>query len=71
MPKENTVSWPNVDERFKISKHVYAKYNYLNCKSLLDGALFLLVPQLQVLATPKHHGQKYAYSMTVIIVNDN
>ena len=69
--RERVIKWPDVDERKEIALRINLKYDFLNCIAVADGTLFPLQYAPQTVDAPDYHGRKFAYSLSVMIINND
>lgn len=69
--REQAIKWPDELERYELAKRIYSKYQLLHCIGTADGTLFPLKVAPQSKDYADYHGRKFAYSLTVMIVNDD
>ena len=63
--------WPDKEERIEIARRIHAEYRFLNCIAVADGTLFPLNSKPQSDDAQDYHGRKFAYSLSVMIINDD
>jgi hypothetical protein len=63
--------WPDANERNRISREIFEKYNFPHCVLLLDGTLFELAFEPQTEDAPDYSGRKYGYSLSTLIFCDH
>jgi len=64
-------TWPNKDERKKLSKKVMKKTGFPNVVGIADGTLFPLAFEPETEDAPDYKGRKHTYTLTVMIVCDH
>jgi DDE superfamily endonuclease len=64
------MSWPDVNERKVIAKEFQDLADFPRCIGIIDGTLCPLACQPQTKDAPDYSGRKFAYSLSVLIVND-
>jgi len=63
-------TWPNKEERKKLSRKVKKKTGFLNVVGITDGTLFPLAFEPETEDAPHCKGRKHTYTLTVMIVCD-
>jgi hypothetical protein len=68
---EDSIKWPDIDERRIISERIRADFGRPNCIGVLDGTLLPLAfwPSTEDYADYK--GRKLLYTLTMLVVNDD
>eukprot|EP00978_Attheya_sp_CCMP212_P013581 scaffold34094_cov42-Attheya_sp.AAC.3 len=69
--RDQTIYWPDDNEKKVIARRIYNKYGWPNCIAIADGTLFPLTFEPKSVDAPDYSGRKFAYSLTVMIVNDD
>ena len=69
--REQVIFWPDHQERMEIAKRILCDYYFVNNIGVADGTLLPLTYEPQSEDAPDYHGRKYAYSLSVMIVNDD
>jgi hypothetical protein len=64
------ITWPDENERKTIAKRIEKKFFLPNAVSLMDGTLLPLGIAPSCDDAADYHGRKYAYSLTVNVIND-
>jgi DDE superfamily endonuclease len=70
-PGDSAIKWPDEEERQEISKRIQQDSFFPNCVGFIDGTLFPLAFCPSSKDTPDYSGRKHAYSLSVMIVNDD
>jgi hypothetical protein len=69
--REQVIFWPDQEERMEIAKRIFLAYDFVNCIGVADGTLSPLTYEPQSEDAPDYHGRKFAYSLSIMIVNDD
>jgi hypothetical protein len=64
-------SWPDEDEKEKISERIYRKYGIPNCVMIADGTLHELAFKPETDDWADYHGRKHAFSISTLVLNDD
>jgi hypothetical protein len=69
--RDSAIKWPDKEERQEISKRIQQDSFFPNCVGFIDGTLFPLAFCPSSKDAPDYSGRKHAYSLSVMIVNDD
>ena len=64
-------TWPDEEEKKRISERIRRKYGIPNCVMIADGTLHELAFKPQTDDWADYHGRKYAFSISTLVLNDD
>ena len=68
---EDSIKWPDVDERQIISERIRADFGLPNCIGIADGTLLPLAFRPSTEDYADYKGRKLLYTLTILVVNDD
>ena len=69
--RDKYITWPDEDERKEIAERIERLFLFPNCVGLMDGTLCELALRPRAHDASDYHGRKYAYSLTIMVINDD
>jgi hypothetical protein len=68
---EDSIKWPDIDERRIISERIRADFGLPNCIGVADGTLLPLAFWSSTEDYADYKGRKLLYTLTMLVVNDD